>query len=304
MLQQLEKLNIRDIRHLCYRLKCNERELLKFSKYPNRYYHYGKIVTKNKERPTATPIGRFGEIVNNVKYLLNHIKLPDYLHGGIKGRSPVTNASCHIGKAAVLNFDLEDFFPSVKSYLVYRLFSKRLGCSRVVAEILTKLVTLNGGVPQGSPTSTVVTNLVIIPLCERLKGLANNHRCDYGQFVDDGAISGPAYIENLRCLIDKIIRQERFRASPKLHKRLTMYRNQEQIVTGVRVNTGIDAPHEKLSKVMDELNQLKATINSGEKLAPKKIRSIQGKIQHIKALKKARGLRLQAKFEKIVVRSA
>lgn len=191
-MRKLQKLNIRNLKHLCKHLKCSEKELFKFCEDPECYYHCRPDrIIKGKKRPTYTPVARFREIIDRLKCLLERIEMADYLQGGIKGCSPKTNAAYHLNKSAVLNFDLEDFFPSVSSHLVYELFNKRLGCSGKVADILTSLVTLNGGLPQGSPTSTVVANLVIVPLTVRLKNLASKHKCDYSQFIDDGTISGP-----------------------------------------------------------------------------------------------------------------
>jgi len=116
--RKLEKLNIRDIKHLCLHLHCSQTELSNWCKHPERYYyHCENRIIKNKRRPTHTPIGRFSEIIYNLKSLLDRLELPEYLHGGIKEHSPKTNASHHIGKPAVLNFDIADFFPSINAYL-------------------------------------------------------------------------------------------------------------------------------------------------------------------------------------------
>jgi len=299
--RKLEKLNIRDIKHLCLHLHCRPKELSNWCKYPERYYyHCEDRIIKNKKRPTHTPIGRFSEIIYNLKSLLDRLELPEHLQGGVKEHSPKTNASYHTGKPAVLNFDIADFFPSIKPIYVYRLFNKRLGCSRDVSCTLTRLVTLNGELPQGSPTSTVVSNLIILPLAERINKLAKKHSSDYTQFVDDGTISGPGYIENLRPLIDKIIRQEGLRASPKPHKRTTKYQHEEQIVTGVAVNKKIDAPKQKIYKLKSELNELLTKTNKGQKLSRLKIASVKGKIQHVKTLNKQMGEMLENKLRKIL----
>jgi RNA-directed DNA polymerase len=248
-------------------LKCKNGELIKFCKYPDPHYHKSIMVIKNKPRPIATPIGRFRIIIERLKCLLNRIEMPDYIHGGVKKRSIKTNAAYHIGKPVVLNFDIKDFFPSISPKIVSRLFRKRLGCSPSVCEILVGLVTLHGELPQGSPTSTVVANLIILPLANRLKILSNKHGSDYGQFVDDGTFSGPSYVGKLRKLIEKIIRQEGFEASPKPHKRKTMYSNEEQIVTGVRVNKRLDMPKQKIDEIKKQLAHLEQqTVDS---LSPK-----------------------------------
>jgi hypothetical protein len=235
--------------------------------------------------------------------LLSRIALPPYLHGGVKGHSPRTNALVHVGKTAVLKFDLQDFFPRISPRQVYGLFLERLGCSPVVARILTRLVTLNGGLPQGSPTSTVVANLVILPLAKRLNGLALSHESDYSQFVDDGVISGPGYIERLRSLIERIICEEGFRASPKPHKRLTLYRCEEQVVTGVKVNRRLDVPQERLRETRETLAGVEEQIAQGIGPSESQLRSLCGKVRHIRGLNARKGSRLEKRLQSVLSQS-
>lgn len=304
VMRKLELLNIRAISHLCRFLHCGKEELLRFCEHPQQHYHQFEMVVKGKKRPIAEPIGKFRQVLNNLKCLLDRINLPVYLHGGVKGCSPKTNAIGYICKSAVLNFDLQDFFPSVAPPMVYALFSKRLGCSPDVARLLTKLVTLNGGLPQGSPTSTVVGNLVVMPLVERLNTLAKHHGCTYSQFVDDGTISGPGYIGNLRPLIDRIISQEGLRASPKLHKRITRYHYEEQVVTGVAVNKRIDVPKEKVQEIRSKLRELRIKGDSGKKFDPKEISSFKGKVQYIKTLNEQIGANLEYELKRLISKAS
>ena len=204
----------------------------------------------------------------------------------------------HIGKTAVLKFDLKSFFPSIRSGRVYRLFCEQLHCSPDVSRILTRLTTLHGCVPQGSPTSTDIANLVIFDLTSRLKRMADSHDLNFTQFVDDGTFSGPAHIEHLRGTVERVIRQEGFRASKKPEKSTVLFARDEQIVTGVRVNKGIDAPSDKIRAITEELHRIERT---GRKLSGKKQRSLRGKIYHVARLNKRVGKRLQSKFKLIIL---
>jgi len=298
-MQKLKALNIRDVKHLCRHLKCSEKELHNFCNHPDAYYNEFVVKVKGKNRPIAQPRGRLKQILTNLQCLLSRIELPGYLHGGVKEHSPKTNALCHINKSAVFNFDLEDFFPSVRPYMVYDLFKNRLGCRSQIAWILTQLVTFKDGLPQGSPTSTVVANLVIVPLSKRLNNLSKKHGCTYTQFVDDGTISGPGYIERLRPLIDKIISQEGLRASPKAHKRTTKHRHEEQLVTKVRVNKRIDISTEKLDEIRHELDELKTMVFRGDTALQKRINSLRGKIQYVKTLNPEKASKLNNKLTRI-----
>jgi hypothetical protein len=257
-----------------------------------------------KIRPIKQPIGKLDDILRKVKGVLDRIELPSYVHGGVKGHSPITNAAPHVRKAAVLNFDIADFFPSVRPRQVYEMFYKHCRFPADVARILTRLVTFEGQLPQGSPTSTAVANLVILPLAHRLCRLAQKHGCDYSQFVDDGTVSGPGYIERLRPVIDKIIRQAGLQASPKPHKRITRYYYQEQVVTGVAVNKRIDVPKEKVQEIKNKLCELRIKGDSGKKFDPKEISSFKGKVQYIKTLNEQIGANLEYELKRLISKAS
>jgi len=198
--------------------------------------------------------------------------------------SPKTNAIPHCRKNAIFKFDIEAFFPNIRPHMVYCLFANQLACTPDVSRILTRLTTLDGGVPQGSPTSTIIANHVIFNLAIRIKKLADIHECDYTQFVDDGTISGSRYIERLRTVVEKIIKQEGFKASQKPGKRTITYAENEQIVTGIRVNSGIDVSIQNLKTVREEIEKLENEIKDGKKPSYKRLSSLRGKIQYISQL--------------------
>ena len=61
-------------------------------------------------------------------------------HGFLPGRSILTNARPHAGRAVVVNLDLEGFFPSIGFPRVRKVF-ERVGYSPAVATILALLCT-------------------------------------------------------------------------------------------------------------------------------------------------------------------
>jgi len=299
-MRKLKAPNIKDVKHLYRLLHCGRKLLNELCAYPQRYYRQFPLRVGEKIRPIKQPVGKLDDVLRKVKRVLDKIELPSYLHGGIKEHSPITNATLHVCKSAVLNFDIADFFPSVKPCQVYEMFYKRCRFPADVARILTRLVTFEGQLPQGSPTSTAVANLVSLPWAYRLHRLSEKHGCDYSQFVDDGTISGPGYIERLRPLIDKIIRQAGFQASPKLHKRTTMYQSDEQIVTGVRVNKRIDVPSQKVEKICEELRQLDMKIKSSIEPSDSEIASVKGRIQFVATLNARKAYRFRTRLMRIL----
>jgi RNA-directed DNA polymerase len=110
------------------------------------------------------------------------------VHGFTPARSIVTNAKKHCSPKTqhLLNIDIEDFFPSITFYRVRGLLQQKpFKCSYRVATVLAHLCTFNGTLPQGSPTSPLLANLVCRGLDGDLMKLAKRHRATYTRYADD-----------------------------------------------------------------------------------------------------------------------
>ena len=115
-------------------------------------------------------------------------------YGFLPGRSIVDNARVHQGQDTVLNVDIQGFFPSISTGRLTTVFrqAQEVEVSAYMARSLARLCTLDGALPQGSPASPVLTNLVSVRLDARLAGLARAIRmplfavCGRHQFFGDG----------------------------------------------------------------------------------------------------------------------
>lgn len=297
-MRKLETLDIRDVRHLCQQLGTSKKELDLLLKNPDKHYFRKTINTNGKTRRTATPTGRLRKILDRLQKILQRISLPDYIQGGRKGYSNISNAKQHLGKQTIMSVDIKNYFPSVSNKRIYQLFTVRLGCRPNVARYLTRLTTLDGSLPIGSPTSTILGVLVSENLSKRVHELAKNHRSDSTQYIDDTAISGPSYIEKLQPTVRKIIQQEGFRENKS--KTQVMHKDQEQFVTGVRVNSGLDVSRQYLKTVNKRVNEIEIEVKSGTAPLKKKINSVKGKISYISQLNKGAGRHLKRKLERIL----
>jgi len=96
--------------------------------------------------------------------ILNKVKYPIYLQGSIKDReSPrgqKANARLHTRKRVLISEDIRRFFPSIGSAVVFDIWHRLFRFPPPVAELLTKLTTKEGSVPQGAKTSALLANLV------------------------------------------------------------------------------------------------------------------------------------------------
>jgi RNA-directed DNA polymerase len=297
-MRKLSALNIREVKHLCKHLGTNTTELDSICREIEKYYRQSIRNIKGKTRHISTPEGRLRKILDKLQVLLQRVCLPDCIHGGIKGYSYISNALPHVRKPAVLNLDLKDFFPNITNRRIYNLFVKRLGCTADMSSYLTKLTTLNGSLPQGSPTSTILAALASEPLAIRLKNLAEKNSADYTQYVDDITISGPKHIEFLIPTINKIIRQEGLIVN---HDKTKVRNNsEEQTVTGIRVNQGFDAPKVKIKDIRERIDSITNKINIGIKPSNTELSSIKGKIQNIMQFNKGAAKSLRRRLNKSI----
>jgi RNA-directed DNA polymerase len=108
-------------------------------------------------------------------------------HGFKTGFSIQTNAINHRGRRWVFNADLQDFFPSINFGRVYGFFIKNQHymLNKKVATVIAQISCHQNKLPQGSPCSPVISNIIAHLLDIRLNELAAFHGCTYTRYVDD-----------------------------------------------------------------------------------------------------------------------
>ena len=112
-------------------------------------------------------------------------------HGARKHYSIYTNSVRHKGKKFVCNLDLKDFFPSINFGRVRGYFIKndRFALNPKVATLIAQISCHNNCLPQGSPTSSLIADLIAGSLDQRLNKIAQDNNCSYTRYIDDLTIS-------------------------------------------------------------------------------------------------------------------
>lgn len=111
----------------------------------------------------------------------------NFSHGFRPGRSIITNARQHKGKRYVFNVDLSNFFGAINFGRIRGFFLKdeRFQLDEKVATILAQIACHNGVLPQGSPCSPVLSNLIGHILDVHLVRLCARVGCVYTRYADD-----------------------------------------------------------------------------------------------------------------------
>ncbi|WP_083467668.1 retron Ec67 family RNA-directed DNA polymerase/endonuclease [Methylobacterium tarhaniae] len=108
-------------------------------------------------------------------------------HGFEPDRSIFTNAWAHKNRRYVLNLDLEDFFPTINFGRVrgYFINNRDFQLPIKAATLIAQIACFQGKLPQGSPSSPIISNLIAHLLDVRMARLAKSNTCTYSRYADD-----------------------------------------------------------------------------------------------------------------------
>lgn len=282
-------LSIRRLRDLSFRLNLPIKLLEKIAQNTEKYYKFRyKRKSNGKFREICIISRPLKDIQKAIHRLLREIYLPLSVHGGVKGKSNITNASVHCKKNFLLNLDLEKYFPSISHHRVYGLFRNELNCSPDVARLLTKLCTVKDKVPQGASMSTDIANLVFRKTDYRLDGLAKKLRLDNSRYIDDISFSGHDISQSYLNIIKSIIKDSGFKLNDE--KEEVKGRHERQVITGLSIKYKMPrVPRKKKrqwrkEKHIFEKFELKT---SSEEDRAKKMLQIDGRSNYINFIKNA-----------------
>lgn len=185
----------------------------------------------------------------------------DAAMGFVPGRSIADNAAQHTGRDYVFNTDLKDFFPSIHQARIWKVlqlqpFSLNKELASVIAGLCCMLDTNGGGVlPQGSPCSPILTNIICRQLDRRLTGLAKRFNLRYTRYADDITFSGDHNVfqngGEFMKEFERLIKDQHFVIN---HKKTRLQRHgQRQEVTGIVVNEKVNIAREYIEDIRNLL---------------------------------------------------
>jgi RNA-directed DNA polymerase len=217
------------------------------------------------------------------KWFATQHKPHSHAHGYVDHRDILTNADQHLRQRWVLRVDLKDFFPTIHFGRVRGLLLKPpYSLPEDVARVLAHLCCHRGVLPQGAPSSPIVTNMVCRRLDRELAKLAREHRCRYTRYADDLVFSTrqramPAQfvgkdpqtgIITAGAELQRVIEGNGFTINDG---KTRLYPNtQRQLVTGLVVNDRRNVPREYVRQLR---NQIHAWRRHGPEVAKKLVMS-------------------------------
>ncbi len=181
-----------------------------------------------------------------------------------KGKSIFTNAKLHRKKRFIVNVDLENFFDNIHFGRVRGYFIKNndFQLTEEVATVIAQLTCFEGSLPQGAPTSPIISNYICNIFDLRIIKLAKKYRMDYTRYADDLTFStnNKYFMEVWNEFYGKL-KIEVERAGFHLNEKKTRisYKDSRQEVTGVIVNEKISINREYYKNTRAMANNLYKT---------------------------------------------
>lgn len=110
------------------------------------------------------------------------------VHGFVKGRGAISNANAHQTRPYLLNLDLKDYFGTISRRRVFGLL-QALGLEEEVATAICSICVTKNQLPQGAPTSPILSNMIAYRLDRDLMNFAKKLKLRYTRYADDISLS-------------------------------------------------------------------------------------------------------------------
>ena len=231
------------------------KEYNKIIYYKSKMYHEFLIPKgNNKFRIINAPDDRLKYIQHKILDLLNNLyTIKNPVHGFVFKKSIITNANSHLKNNYILNMDIKDFFNTITQNRIIGLMHS-FGIPQDLSKIIANLCCLNGALPQGSPASPILSNMVCFKLDKLLINFSKKNRCIYTRYADDITFSsyhpmiiifnnikfksGKLSITDIGEDLKNIFLNNGFTINEnKIH---FADRNSRKIVTGIKVNVKLN----------------------------------------------------------------
>lgn len=178
-------------------------------------------------------------------------------HGFKRKHTIMTNARVHVTRRYVFNVDLHDFFGMINFGRVRGFFlkDKNFALQEKVATVIAQIACHDNKLPQGSPCSPVISNLIGHVMDIMLVRLASATGCSYSRYADDLTFSSNKSKFSSRVArqdeddkdlwlpgqgLKRLVAKAGFSFNDK--KTRMQYRDSRQDVTGLVVNRKVNVP--------------------------------------------------------------
>ncbi len=255
---------------LAVALRSTESGLMRLARRADKLYRLAKPIVK-ADGSIRQPYDAYPELKLVQRRLkdriLSKVEYPAYLTGSLKGRDYKTNAELHVGSRILICEDITNFFPSISSALVYDIWLGLFHFSPPVAELLTKLTTRCGVVPQGAIPSSYIANLALWRFEPGFQAALAQESIVYSRYVDDIAMSSRGVLSRpdqtrLVAQLYGMLAKVGLKAKRKKHESFSS--SKRMITTKLVVNERVSLSDKQRANVRAAVHQLEKLAQPGE----------------------------------------
>lgn len=227
--------------------------LYSVSNHINRHYHPVRIPKSNGEfRELNVPDDLLMSIqraINNRLLCLEEVS--HYAMAYRPGTSTKLNAKPHVNKPVMLKMDIRHFF----DHLIFPLIKEKAFPATRYSEqnriLLTFLCTYNDALPQGAPTSPVISNIIMQEFDNYVGNWCEERNIAYTRYCDDMTFSGDFDPVPVIALVRKELKKMGLYLNDK--KTAIVRKGRRQSVTGIIVNKKQSVPTEYKKRIRQEM---------------------------------------------------
>lgn len=307
---------IQSISSLAMALQVSEKVLIETAAEANQLY-IGPIMRKKRDgslRAVYDTKPKLKFILKKInKVFFKKITYPDFLKGSLKNQTHVQNASVHSGCKTLIQEDIKSYYDNISIEHVRSIWKDLFRFSDEVSDILTRLVTKDGFVQQGSPTGSYIANLVFFKHESSLFKAMKEININYTRYIDDITLSSKEIIpkENITKALNKVIGMVKgYKLTPHPEKRSITpnKKNKTETVTGLNVSrkSKPSVPKKERANIRSNLHHL-SNLNFDDvdiKIAIKEASRVSGRMAILKQLHPKEHERLRIQFRQVLEKIA
>lgn len=227
-----------------------------------RYEKFSLAKTNGGEREISAPASALKIIQQKLNQVFQAVYTPKAaVHSFLPDRNVRTNAEQHVKQRFVFCVDLKDFFHSINYGRVWGLLQAvPYELPKDVATVLAQICCHDNRLPQGAPTSPIVSNMLCAQLDSELLRLAQNNKCIYTRYADDLTFStsmrqfpnelateGDDGDVKAGAELREVVNQNGFELNE--NKTRLQHEDYRQMVTGLIVNEFANVPREFVREI-------------------------------------------------------
>ena len=226
------------VKHLALLIGIPYPELRKMFYARDRFYRSYTIKKRNGgERLIEAP---YPSLKMVQRWILDNILAPSAVFhpaavGFRQGKTIVDNATPHLGHDVLLKMDIKEFFPSVTEASVERFFLS-LGYSLSLSGTLAYLCCKDGRLPQGAPTSPILSNILYVGMDLDLDRIAVTEGLSYTRYADDLTFSGARIPVPFIKAVTGVVEDYNLRINKEKTRRSG--KGSRKVITGVSISSG------------------------------------------------------------------